>query len=650
MNRPTIAAGGGVLLVALLGALDYLTGYEISFSIFYLVPIALVTWVAGLPLGIAASILSAATWLSVDLYGGQRYSQELIPYWNAFVRLGFFVTVAFLIAQRKAAAEAVGKAKGELEFRVAERTAQLEHSTKWLESELAERRRLEEKLQLQAAALESAANAILITDREGKILWVNPAFTQVTGYAADEVLGENPRILKSGRHPPEFYEHVWKTILAGQVWHGEMVNQRKNGSLVYEETTITPVRDAGGGISRFVAIKLDVTEKRNIEEQLRQAQKMEAIGLLAGGIAHDFNNLLGVIIGYSELLLEGTKPDDPRRKQLQAIAKAGGHAASLTRQLLAFSRKQVLEPVVLDLNAVVSDVTRMLRRLLGEHIKLVVVAGRSLGRVKADPSQIEQVVINLAVNARDAMPQGGQLTIETANVELDEDYRRRHPAAEPGRHVMLAVSDTGAGMDEETQGRIFEPFFTTKEMGKGTGLGLATVYGIVKQSGGYIWVYSEPGQGTTFKVYFPRVEEAAEEPAAVEGQVRSLRGTETILLVEDAEALRLFARESLLSCGYTVLDAGSGVEAREISARHKEPIHLLLTDVVLPRMSGRELAEHLAPHRPEMKVLFMSGYTDDAIVYHGVLKPGTSFLQKPFSAYKLRSKVREVLDAPKNNG
>jgi signal transduction histidine kinase/ActR/RegA family two-component response regulator len=384
-------------------------------------------------------------------------------------------------------------------------------------------------------------------------------------------------------------------------------------------------------------------ELAETQGQLEQAQKMDAIGRLAGGVAHDFNNLLTVILGRTDILLHPLKPEDPMRRGIELIQRTAGRAADLTRQLLAFSRKQVLEPVVLDLSAVTTDMKDMLGRLIGEDIALLTTPTPGLGRVKADRGQVEQVVMNLAVNARDAMPQGGRLILETANVDLDDEYVRRHVGARPGPHVMLAVSDTGTGIPREIQAQIFEPFFTTKEQGKGTGLGLATVYGIVKQSGGYIEVDSEPRQGTTFRIYLPRLEAAVTvdrsvRPAAAAG------GTETILLVEDEEGVRELARDILRASGYTVLEARNGAEALLLCERHQGPLDMLLTDVVMPRMSGRELAERLAPLRPELSVLYMSGYTDDAVIRHGVLAAGTAFLQKPFTPAALVLRVRETLD------
>jgi PAS domain S-box-containing protein len=753
----------------------------------------------------------------------------------------------------------------------------------------------EELVKLQATALEAAANAIIITDHAGTIIWVNSAFQQLTGYTSEEITGQSTRLLKSGQQSPSFYQNLWETILAGRIWHGELVNRRKDGSLYHEQMTITPVRNERGVISHFIAIKLDITERKRAEEricrlaqavensnelvvmgdlegwinfvnraflkahggeeeeilgkhlsdllsaknpaglyeeirlqtqsggwrgelfhlrkdgsefpvflstglikdaegqvigqfgiaqditdrksteeawrqseertrlllnstaeaiyglnlkgectfsnpaslrllgyteprellgknmhalihhsrpdgtpfpqgeckifeafrqgkaihvsdevlwradgtsfpaeywshpvrrkdelvgavvtflditerrqleaQFRGAQKMEAVGRLAGGIAHDFNNLLGVIIGYSELLIEQLGAGGHVR-HVEEIRNAGMRAASLTRQLLAFSRQQVLEPKVLDLNASVAEMEKLLRRVIGEDIELITISGPELGRVKADPGQIEQVVINLAVNSRDAMPHGGKLVIETANAELDEAYARRHPPLVPGRFVMLGVSDTGTGMEAETQAHIFEPFFTTKEVGKGTGLGLATVYGIVKQSGGYIWVYSELGKGTTFKIYLPRVEESVDAAGASKALEGPLRGSETVLVVEDAEPLRRLARELLESSGYAVLEAANGAEAIQVAEQHQGPIHLLLTDVVMPVMSGPELAKHLVAADPSTKVIYMTGYTDDAIVHHSVLEAGVALLPKPFTREAVARKVREVL-------
>ncbi len=754
--------------------------------------------------------------------------------------------------------------------------------------------RLEEVGLRLATAIEQSPVSVMITDANGQIEYVNPAFTRITGYAPEEALGGNPRMLKSGKQEPALYQELWATIGAGKSWHGELVNRRKHGSLYTQELTIAPVRDAAGRVTHFVAISQDVTERKQAEEalrdsearlrrivdnihdalyvddvngkvtfandqflalfgveraqlpdldiedyvapewraalrerherrlrgeavptrfeyeglrqdgrrlwlettvvpllddtgrvvgtqaadrditarkqaqeailkekafseamldslpgifylfdhtgrflrwnhafetvsgysaeeiaamrpldfftgedrtlieerigkvfeagaadaeaalaskdgrrtphyfvgvrfevdgvpccigtgidvtarkhleaQLQQSQKLEAIGHLAGGVAHDFNNLLGVITGYGELALRQLGPGHPVRARVDQMVKAAEHAASLTRQLLAFSRKQVMQPKLLDLNSIVADTQKMLGRLIGEDVELVIHAAAGLGTVKTDPGQIEQIILNLAVNARDAMPKGGSLTLETANVDLDEDYCAAHPPAQPGRHVMLAVSDTGRGMDEETQRRIFEPFFTTKPEGEGTGLGLATVYGIVKQSGGYIWVYSEPDRGTTFKVYLPRVDEPAEALVPAGPPAEAPRGDETILLVEDTEALREVIQETLEEHGYTVLLASNGEEALALARERKGPIDLLLTDVVMPKLGGGDLAKLLSALRPGLRVLYMSGYTDGAISQQGVLGEGVMLLEKPFTGDKLAWAVREALD------
>jgi nitrogen-specific signal transduction histidine kinase/ActR/RegA family two-component response regulator len=379
------------------------------------------------------------------------------------------------------------------------------------------------------------------------------------------------------------------------------------------------------------------------EEQLRQVQKMESIGTLAGGIAHDFNNLMTAVTGYSELALRSLSPDDPLRPRIEVIKGAGERAAGLTRQLLAFSRKQMLQPKVLDLNSVVTGIAQMLPRVIGEHIDLRYRLGESLGQIKADPGQIEQVIVNLAVNARDAMPGGGWLTIKTENVHFTRRFGRGDLTVEPGHYVLMAVSDTGSGMDHETQEHIFEPFFTTKEVGKGTGLGLSTVYGIIKQSGGSLLVYSEVGKGTSFKIYLPRVDEIVENDESV-ADAANLTGRETVLLVEDEEVVRNLSKEILETYGYSVLVAANGREGLSLGKEFQGPIDLVITDVIMPLMSGPEMAEGLRMSRPDTRVLFMSGFTDEAIVHHGVLDENVFFLQKPFSPEALASKTREVLD------
>ena len=395
----------------------------------------------------------------------------------------------------------------------------------------------------------------------------------------------------------------------------------------------------------FLAVQEDVTERKHLEKQLFQAQKMEAVGRLAGGVAHDFNNLLTAIFGYADLLAEDLAPDHAGRGDLNEIRTAATRASALTRQLLAFSRQQVLQPVVLNLNEVVEDLQKMLHRLLGEDVDLHASLAPDLGNVRADPGQMEQVIMNLAVNARDAMPTGGRLTIETMNADLEEDYADAHPPVQPGPYVMLAVSDTGIGMDEATKARVFEPFFTTKEAGKGTGLGLATVYGIVKQSGGFIWLYSEPGQGAAFKIYLPRVDAPAEPVVKAPPVGATVAGTETVLIAEDDELLRPLARELLSKLGYKVLEARHAAEALAVASAYAGDIHLLVSDVVMPGGGGFRLAQELLSKRPAMRVLYMSGYTDEAVVRHGLLERGLHYLQKPFTPAVLARRIRDVLNA-----
>src|SRR6185312_10757432 len=633
--------------------------------------------------------------------------------------------------------------------------------------DITQRKKAEERIRWLSLAVEQGPTSVVMTDLKGDIEYVNPKFTEVTGYSLDEVRGKNPRLLKSGATPADTYRDLWASITAGRPWHGEVQNRKKDGSTYWDAMWVYPLRDAAGTVTRFLALKeditarkaaqtelaataarlgalmdnahdgvsvitpggeilevnrrmaeiagrsitdivghniaefpsaetaatklaefaqvvahgtghvlgveiprpdgtkvvldfalstvdvageqlvlalgRDVTDQRTLEAQLRQAQKMEGIGRLAGGVAHDFNNVLTAVFGYVDLLREELPPDSSAQQDLGEVRKAAERAAALTRQLLAFSRQQVLEPVVLELNDLLTDFEKMLGRVIGEDVELRLALGK-IGNVRADPGQLHQVLMNLAVNARDAMPTGGTLIIETTNAELGEEYAELHQPVVPGSYVMLAISDTGTGMTSEVKARIFEPFFTTKERGKGTGLGLSTVYGIVKQSGGYIWAYSEVGRGTTFKVYLPRVD------APVDAFVRpkaagSVAGHETVLIAEDDAMLRPLAKALLERLGYKVLEAGNAVEALAASQAHQGPIHLLVADVVMPGASGRELARQLAPARPDTKVLYVSGYTDDAIVHHGMLEPGLNFLQKPFTPATLAKRVREVLDA-----
>jgi nitrogen fixation negative regulator NifL len=633
--------------------------------------------------------------------------------------------------------------------------------------DITERRKAEERIRWLSLAVDQGPASIVMTDLAGDIEYVNPKFTEVTGYTLDEVRGKNPRFLKSGATPGDVYRDLWGALTSGQSWHGEVQNRKKDGTLYWDAMWVYPLRDAAGKVTRFLALKediterraaeqavaesatrtralmehagdgiavlradgvvleanpsmarivgrpaeaivghrlrefspptaaeaqrlqfeaavsagggevigavfalpdgkqaiadfslsmvatggervmlaigRDVTEQRSLEQQLRLAQKMEAVGRLAGGVAHDFNNVLTAIFGYVEMLQEDLPADSGAQEDLEEVRKAAERAAGLTRQLLAFSRQQVLEPVVLSLNDVLQDVEKMLRRVIGEDVELRLNLPPDVGNVRADPGQLQQVIMNLVVNARDAMPRGGTLIVETSSADLTEQYAELHQPVVPGPYVMLAVSDTGTGMTPEVKARVFEPFFTTKERGKGTGLGLSTVYGIVKQSGGYIWAYSELGRGTTFKIYLPAVNAQADVLPPV-GQQGTTTGTETVLVAEDDAILRPLAKGLLEKLGYRVLEAENAAAALGVAERHQGPIHLLVADVVMPGGSGRDLARGLERSRPDTKVLYVSGYTDDAIVQHGMLEPGLNFLQKPFTPAALARKVRGVLD------
>ena len=492
--------------------------------------------------------------------------------------------------------------------------------------------------------VQRAVYGIYRSTLDGQFLDVNPAVVSMLGYgSADEVLALDPQ-KDLYVNPAERLQMRREYLRAGHLDNFEVKWKCKDGNPITVRLSGRAV-SLDGNPKLLEVIAEDVTEQRVLEDQFRQAQKMEAVGRLAGGVAHDFNNLLMVISGYTEVLLNQLGTSDPRRKKAEAIKDATGRAATLTRQLLAFGRKQVLELKVINLDDVVADISKLLRPLMGDDIELVISVSPDAGCVKADPGQIEQVIMNLAVNARDAMPNGGKLIIETRNVELDDSYRRGHATVQSGSYVMLAISDTGCGMDAETQSRIFEPFFTTKEKGKGTGLGLSTVYGIVKQSGGYVFVYSGPARGTAFKVYLPRVEETVGPEVASPRTRVTCRGSEIVLLVEDEDSVRELVSEALETQGYKVLTATRGDQALKIAGRREQKIDLMVTDVVMPGMSGRELAKLILQGRPQARVLFLSGYTEDAVLHQGALDTGTAFLQKPFTLDALACKVREILDA-----
>ncbi len=483
-----------------------------------------------------------------------------------------------------------------------------------------------------------------------RVLSVNPAFERITGTPGEAIVG---RLITEVMHAETLditLEKYRTAIATGQKVTWEHAAIYPKGEKI-GEVTLCPVFDSAGVCTNIVSTVHDVTARRHAEREREElqakamhAQRLQALGTLAGGIAHDFNNVLSIILSYAEILRLELKPDEPLGEDVDEIRKAAVRATEMTRQLLAFSRQQMLQARVLEPNQAIRGMARMLRRLIGTDIELTVLTAPKVPNIRVDPTQLEQILMNLAINARDAMPTGGKLTIETEDVTLDDDYARHHPGATPGRYVMLAVSDTGVGMDRATQERIFEPFFTTKEKGKGTGLGLATVFGIVKQSGGNIWIYSEPGRGATFRIYLPAVDAPVEEPGQSDDTTVPLTGKETILLVEDDEQVRMLATTILRGAGYRVLDAANAGEAILICEQHGAKIDLLLTDVVMPRMSGRQLAERLLPMRPQLKILYMSGYTDDAIFHHGLLDSGVHYLQKPITPSSLLQKVRVTLD------
>ena len=508
-----------------------------------------------------------------------------------------------------------------------------------------ENRVAQEMLRKLSRAVEQSADIVVITDRAGVIEYVNPAFEKLTGYSRAEAVGQTPRILKSGEQVAQEYRRLWTTILAGEVYRGTMINRKKNGEFYVAEKTVTPVRNSEDEITHFISNDRDITDRRRLETALFQAQKMDAIGQLAGGVAHDFNNLLLVISSYAELMLDTIGPEHHLHRHVEEILGATRRAADLTRQLLAFSRKQLQSLKVIDLNTVLQEIGKILPRLIGENIAVIMLPGADLGKVKVDPVQVEQVVMNLATNARDAMAEGGTLTIRTSQVEFEQDYAEDRFIMPRGSYTLLQVSDTGAGIAPQHLPHIFEPFFTTKEAGKGTGLGLATVYGIVKQNNGFICVSGEPGAGTTFRIYLPRVEERVLCTAQPESADASdLRGSETILLVEDEEAVRYPAVEFLKRCGYTVIEAGNGEQAIEVASQHKGDIHLLLTDMVMPGMSGAQAARVLAAAHPTMKVLFVSGYAEKSATGKDARNFPISFLQKPFMLKELAQTVRKILD------
>ena len=492
---------------------------------------------------------------------------------------------------------------------------------------------------LLKAALEATANAVVITNRNGNILWTNPAFTRLTQYTPEESVGKSPSLLRSGKHSAEFYKQMWQTILSGDVWHGELINRRKDGSLYTEDMTITPIGASNGKPTHFVAVKQDITERKRLEEQYRQAQKMEALGTLACGIAHDFNNLLGVIRGYSDAIDDQIGDDTTLLGLLTPIRNAVTSGAALTSQLLALSRKQVLQPRVISINSVIRETAKLLHHTLGEDILLDLELKAKVSNVMVDPGQFQQLMLNLAVNARDAMPKGGRLTMRTANTTVNP--KDTHSLLQSGRYVKLEVCDTGTGMNEATLQHAFEPFFTTKPPDRGTGLGLSTVYGIAKQSGGAVSLSSKLGEGTTVTVYFRRAcHGAAGSKPKIRREARD--GHTSILLVEDNLVMRRMIRQTLEKQGYAVIAAQNGAEALDTAGRYKDKIHLLITDVIMPGMDGIELATRLRRRFPWMHTLYMSGYSDQKLHHRKLVGPKEMFIPKPFDMKSFMQKVRRA--------
>ena len=513
-----------------------------------------------------------------------------------------------------------------------------------LAKDVTDRRRAEEALRRQALVFNTIYDGVVILDLERRITDWNPAAERIFGYAKQEVLGQKLSLLCIPTLSEQLVTEICHKILAEGRWEGELPFIRKDGFAGAADSIFVLQRDAQGNPSSIVGVTRDITARKQLEDQLRQAQKMEAIGRLAGGVAHDFNNLLTAIIGYADLALRRLPEDEKVRRQIAEIKKSAERAANLTRQLLAFSRKQIIQPKTLNINEVVEDMGKMLQRLITENIELRLELAPDLWLVKADPSQIEQVIVNLVVNARDAMTDGGELLIRTANVEVDEAFQRQHPFFSPGRYVMLEVSDTGHGMDAETQKHIFEPFFTTKEKGRGTGLGLSTVYGIVKQSGGFVTVESSPDEGATFRIYLPRAADGETRYEKKTTSITTPRGTETVLFVEDEESVRKMACSTLEEFGYIVLEAADPSQALRLCREYRGAIDLMVTDVVMPQMSGRELAEQARKLRPRMRVLYASGYMGDETLRRNLLEERVPFLEKPFTPETLARKVRETLD------
>ncbi len=573
------------------------------------------------------------------------------------------LSLAFLgfqhhLKQRRKAEVRLQKLNEELEWRVTQRVAQFHEVNRNLIMEAVRREEAEQDVQQQREFLrlviDTDPNLIFVKNWDGRFVLANRATAEIYATTADELIGKSDADFNKDQQEVEHFRQDDQAVIASRepkFIAQETVTDARTGEKRWFQTYKVPLKRASNSVSQLLGVSTDITQHKLAEEQLRhtqeqlvQSQKMDAIGRLAGGLAHDFNNILNVILGYGEQALETLGPDTTERRYVQRIVDAGNRAARLMQQLLAFSRKQVLQPRIMSLNAAVVEMEQLLERLAGEDIEISVKLDPDLGAIKADPTQMERVIMNLAVNAREAMPNGGKLMIETVNAELDVSYTSQHTPVVPGRYVMLAISDTGLGIDAEIQSKIFDPFFTTKGPGKGTGLGLSTVYGIVNQTGGYVWVYSEPDKGATFKLYFPRVDGVPETVVPVSSSVALPSGSETILVVEDDGVLCDFICEVLRANGYSVYSANNGAQALQLVREHGGSIHLLLTDVVMPGLSGRALAGQMISTHPTLKVLYMSGYTENAIVHHGVLDPGVDLIQKPFTVGALSKKVRELLE------
>ena len=639
------------------GLLIHLTGGRIETHFQYFVVLAFLAFYRDWRVLLTASVVAAADhfirgyWWPQSLFGVLFASP-----WRAVEHTAWIVfeDIILVLLIRQNLSEMLGVAEGQARLErvneIIERTV-LERTSE-LRSEIAVRERAEGMLRLLSSAVEQAKESILITDAEltlpgPKIIFTNPAFTKLTGYAAEEALGKTPRILQGPRTDKSVLSRLKGCLERGEVFEGEVINYRKDGTEFYLEWQVAGLRDANKRITHFVAIQRDITERKHIEARLFQSQKMETVGKLAGGIAHEFNSILTAIIGQSELLIDELPPEGALGESALEIRQAAERAATLTQQLLAYGRKQILQPAILDLNLVLSGMVGTLQHLLGREIEMRIVSATDLKAVQIDPGQLEQVIVNLTMNAAEAMPNGGKLILETANVTLDAAFVIPFPGLKPGSYVMLAMTDTGSGMSEEVKARAFEPFFSTKSVGQGTGLGLATCYGIVKQSGGHMNLYSEVARGTTLKIYLPEVEPQARVPAPRLKSAELPRGTETILLAEDDSSLLKMSSALLTRLGYKVLTAANGVEALSLkNQRNIGHIDLLLTDVVMPHMSGKELSDRIKAIYPETKILFTSAYTENSIVHQGILNEGVTLLQKPFTPSALANKVRDVLDQP----